>query len=107
MDWKITSIYKFIESGSEEIEKVISLYPDRDIYFLGFTFGAVIALSNAGKYESKGTLICSLSPIFQDNLKLKPHWLKTVIKFVGFSPPNYISIHEYLMEMSWKVILMV
>jgi alpha-beta hydrolase superfamily lysophospholipase len=94
MDWKITSFLNFLEHGNEEIEKVISLYPDRDIYFWGFSFGAVIALSNAGKYESKGTLICSLSPIFQDDLKLKPQWLKAVIQLVGFSPPNYNSIPE-------------
>ncbi len=48
-----------------------------EIYILGFSFGAVIALTTASKTKPKGLILCSLSPYFvEDWDNLKPSWLK-------------------------------
>ena len=89
MDWKKTNFKDLNVYGSEEIDKVISHYPNRDIYFFGFSFGSIIALNNAEKFHSKGTILCSMSPLFNGDIKGFPDWLKTIIL-----PPDYIGIPE-------------
>lgn len=54
MDWRITHISHFVSSGSTEIAKAANTYPGSNYYFFGFSFGAVVALSNAGKIRFKG-----------------------------------------------------
>lgn len=87
MDWMKLNFDNLIAHGNKEMEAVIGLYPDRDIYMLGFSFGAIIALNTTDKFESKGTILCSLSPLFQEDMKEFPDWLKKAI-----SMPTYTSI---------------
>lgn len=94
MDWRITHLKDFVNNSSEEVKKVASLYPDREIYFFGFSLGAVVALNNAEKYNSKGTIICSLSPFFQDDWGRNPSFMKEITKILNIKLPVYKSIPE-------------
>lgn len=47
------------------------------IYVLGFSFGANIALLTAQITKPKALILCSLSPYFEEDLpRLKPQWVK-------------------------------
>lgn len=52
-------------------------YQGHNIYALGFSFGAVIALLSHKKLKYKSLMLCSLSPYFEeDRMNLKPQWFK-------------------------------
>ena len=49
--------------------------------FLGFSFGAIIALIGAGKIKPKELFLCSLSPYFAEDIKImSANWKKFIGK---------------------------
>lgn len=51
------------------IEKLSKLHvTSKDVYLLGFSYGALIAFLVATKISVKGLLLCSLSPFFKEDL---------------------------------------
>lgn len=56
----------FLEKFSEKIEKY--KISSKNIYFLGFSYGALIAFLAATKIHVAGLILCSLSPFFKEDL---------------------------------------
>lgn len=89
IDWMEMNFDRLISFACRKIDNVNRFFPGRNNYFFGFSMGAVIALCVAEKYESKGTLLCSLSPAFIDDIARIPDWFKRI-----FSLPGYERIPE-------------
>ena len=75
--WKYTTL-------SDNLSQFIRKYRKFDgdeIYILGFSIGAVIALIASTKIKTKTTILCSLSPVFKEDLPyLKHRWKKLIGK---------------------------
>ncbi|OGY84548.1 MAG: hypothetical protein A3F54_05580 [Candidatus Kerfeldbacteria bacterium RIFCSPHIGHO2_12_FULL_48_17] len=69
---------------SDHIAEFMNIYetkvePDAQTYFLGFSFGAMVALL-ASVYTNPHTqILCSLSPFFQEDLPTTRSWWKTAL----------------------------
>jgi esterase/lipase len=76
ISWRQNSPEKF----SDYTKQFLSVYKkdkNTEVYILGFSYGATIALLTANDTKPKGLIICSLSPYFEEDLKdLKPAWVK-------------------------------
>lgn len=74
--WKLPLPRDFNEYTKEFLTKA-KKYKADEIYVLGFSFGAVIALLSAAKLKPKAIVLCSLSPYFQEDWpNLKKSWLR-------------------------------
>ena len=56
----------FLEKFSKKLEKLG--VASKDVYCLGFSYGALIAFLVATKIPVKGLFLCSLSPFFKEDL---------------------------------------
>ena len=76
----------FLKKYAEKLDKLnIS---SKDVYLLGFSYGALIAFLAATKISVKGLILCSLSPFFKEDLpKLLPKNSSTlqVIRYQAFA----------------------
>lgn len=63
LPWKDTTISQNSELFLKKYKKITS----QQKYILGFSFGAMIALLASTKVRSKGLILCSLSPYFQED----------------------------------------
>lgn len=90
INWLQPDFKKLIQEGREELGKVTSLYPDREYFFFGFSFGAVIALNSSQDYQSGGTLLCSLSPVFREDYEVNP-----VIRDIPGWVPDFLKAPVY------------
>lgn len=73
--WKESTISENTEFFMEKLNKIIKKRQIRpnQTYFLGFSFGALIAFLAATKMSIQGLILCSLSPYFREDLsKNKP-----------------------------------
>lgn len=59
----------FMKKYMEKLEKLN--VSSKDVYLLGFSYGALIAFLAATKISVKGLLLCSLSPFFKEDLPKK------------------------------------
>jgi len=110
---KIKWKYKKPIPFSTYIEQFLKQYKkvkNQDVYFLGFSFGAIIALAGAAKLKPKVLILCSLSPYFTEDLKtLNPEWVRwyrkyytTSYAFKDLGP--LISSKTYLLEGSKEIV---
>ena len=76
IDWKGGKSGSFADY-TEQFLKLYKKQKNAEVYMLGFSFGAVVALLVALKIKPKNLILCSLSPFFEEDLKnIKPSWLK-------------------------------
>lgn len=73
--WKKSTISENTEFFLKKYKDIVAKkqIKPRQIYILGFSFGAMIAFLAATKISVKGLILCSLSPYFKEDLsKNKP-----------------------------------
>lgn len=69
--WKQTTISENTEYFLRNYTQVLSRHKSvqrKKIYFLGFSFGAMIAFLATTKVQVSGLILCSLSPYFREDL---------------------------------------
>lgn len=68
--WKEKTISETTQFFLEKYHKTLlkkSIHPSH-VYFLGFSFGAMVAFLAATKIHVQGLILCSLSPFFKEDL---------------------------------------
>lgn len=73
--WKKKGPEKF----SDYARQFLKFYKkgNKEVYILGFSYGATIAFLTATKTKPKALILCSLPPYFKEDQKnLKPEWLR-------------------------------
>ncbi|PIR44068.1 hypothetical protein COV23_01805 [Candidatus Wolfebacteria bacterium CG10_big_fil_rev_8_21_14_0_10_31_9] len=76
IDWISKKPYKF-RNYIRYVLKEANKYKNSEIYVLGFSYGAIIALLSEFKLKPKTLILCSLSPYFIEDFKtLEQSWLK-------------------------------
>lgn len=72
INWKQTTIAENTEYFLKQVKKKLLLRSAHNkkekIYFLGFSYGAMIALLASTKIKIHGLVLCSLSPFFKEDL---------------------------------------
>lgn|SRR3989338_1127144 len=76
IQWK----YRVMSDYISQFEKYYTKHKTVNDYFLGFSFGAVIAFSTAQELQPKKIFLCSLSNAFKEDIKGKQTKLE---KFLG------------------------
>ncbi len=76
IDWKRKVMSDYVAQFLKEAEKCDA----KEIYILGFSFGAVISFISSQKINPKTQILCSLSPYFKEDL---PHIRARWKNFMG------------------------
>lgn len=71
--WRDSTIVENADYFLEKFEKKLSKInlAAKDVYLLGFSYGALIAFLASTKIAVKGLILCSLSPFFREDLPKK------------------------------------
>lgn len=87
--WKYHTMSDYVKQFKKQFD---SEKEHGEIYLLGFSFGAMVAVISAAKFaKPKALFLCSVSPYFSEDLeKIKPYWkkeigMKRVADLEGFS----------------------
>lgn len=76
IDWKNKTMAEYVSEFS-------NIYSRNDnngrVYFLGFSFGAMIAFISAEKLRPTALILCSLSPFFKEDVPHIREWWKKLI----------------------------
>lgn len=78
VSWKYRTMTDYVREFRAVYEKN---HKGAEVYFLGFSFGAIISFIAAAELKPKAIILCSLSPFFKEDLsKLRPWWKRALGK---------------------------
>jgi len=102
--WKYRTMTDYV---GEFIEKYKREFNDNnEVYFLGFSFGAMISFISAVKLKPKMIILCSLSPWFKENLPHVPKkWKRNFKRRVEVF--KELSFNEISKKINSKTILLI
>ena len=78
IDWRYKVMSDYVKQFKETYAKCD--INGAEVYFLGFSYGAMIAFISSTELKPKIQILCSLSPYFKEDLPHIPTWWK---KYVG------------------------
>ena len=94
---------------SEYVEQFNKIYNESkkgsEIYFLGFSFGAMIAFISSVKLKPKVQILCSLSPYFKEDFPFIREWWKRYIGQARLADFHKTSFNELSKKISIKTII--
>ncbi|RJQ36692.1 hypothetical protein C4552_02245 [Candidatus Parcubacteria bacterium] len=73
--WK----YRVVSDYVIDFKKFYREHRTGNDYFLGFSYGAVIAFMTAGEFKPKQLYLCSLSPDFREDRTAMKSWVRKLI----------------------------
>ena len=105
INWKKEGPINFNDYNKEFLAQVEKIKGKKEVYVLGFSFGAVIAFLTAQKIKPTALILCSLSPYFREDMEvIKPKWKSWWNK--NFVNSNY-SFDEFVSKINSKTYVMV
>jgi hypothetical protein len=87
-NWKTLTLKNFTEASRLILTDLTQQYPDAEIHLFGFSLGAVIAFKMSEMSGFPTTVLCSLSPAFQEDIRSHPFPLRFMMKQFGNYPDN-------------------
>ncbi len=103
IEWKNKTMSEYVR----QFETVYSKNrKDAEIYFLGFSFGAIIAFISSAKLKLKVQILCSLSPYFKEDFPRIREWWKRHIGKKRLADLRKISFSELAKHVSAKTIIL-
>lgn len=91
--WKKVGFSNFEKTAKSIADSVTSHFTGHPVYLFGFSFGAVIALFTTRYLSSDQTLLCSLSPVFTEDLQNQ-------ICFLRFITHHFFSFKK--IKLNWS-----
>ncbi len=108
INWRMRqSIEDCAEEAEGHIRKVLEERPHDDLYFFGFSIGAMVAHILSAHYEAKAQVLCSMSPFFKEDIEYLPFHTRLISSFIiypGSERPKYPNPFAYkLMDTYWLI----
>lgn len=104
IDWKYRTMSDYVAQFKEEYLKNKKA---AEVYFLGFSYGAMISFISSVELKPKVQILCSLSPFFKEDL---PHILESWKRYAGkarMADFQNISFNALAKKASTKTIILV
>jgi alpha/beta superfamily hydrolase len=77
--WKEIDLDNMVDVSNRIATEVLTQYPHAKIVVLGFSFGAVLALKMSEALHPDLLLLCSLSPVFAEDLPCHPFYVRSLL----------------------------
>lgn len=108
INWRMRqSIEDCAEEAEGHIRKVLEERPNDQLYFLGFSIGAMVAHYLSAHYEAKAQILCSMSPFFKEDIEHLPFLTRLISNFMiypGSERPKYPNPFAYkMMDTYWLI----
>lgn len=108
INWRMRqSIEDCAEEAEKQIQEVLKQKPNDELYFFGFSLGAIIAHILSGHYEAKAQVLCSMSPFFKediDHLPFRSRLFSNLMIYPGSERPKYPNPFAYkMMDTHWLI----
>lgn len=101
INWRMRqSIEDCAEEAEKQIQEVLQQKPNDELYFFGFSLGAIIANILSGHYEAKAQILCSMSPFFKEDIEHLPfhsRLFSNLMIYPGSERPKYPNPFAYKM----------
>lgn len=95
INWRMRqSIEDCAQEAEKQIHAVNQKYPDAELYFFGFSIGAMVAMLLSAHYEAKAQILCSMPAFFKEDKGLLPWHYRLSSNFLiypGADKPKYPS----------------
>ncbi|UCG95454.1 MAG: hypothetical protein JSV92_00155 [archaeon] len=102
IDWK----YKTM---TDYVNQFLEIYREnraKEVYLLGFSWGAMIGFISSAKIKPKISILCSLSPYFREDLKYLKKWWKKVTGKRRLEDLKNYSFNRIVKDVKCKTILL-
>lgn len=76
IDWKRRTMSQYVRQFEDQYFK--HAYIGSEIYFLGFSYGAMVACIASARLKPKNQILCSLSPYFKEDMPSIKKWWRSM-----------------------------
>lgn len=103
IDWK----YKTMSDYIKQFKKIYSKNKkEAEVYFLGFSYGAMVSFISSAELKPKVQILCSLSPYFKEDLPYIKEWWKRYMGQGRLADFQRISFNALAKNVSSKTIIL-
>lgn len=103
IDWKYKSMSEYVEQFQQIYLKTKL---SGNVYFFGFSYGAMIAFVSSVRLKPKAQILCSLSPFFKEDIRDMREWWKKATGKKRLADLQRISFNDLAKQVSSKTILL-
>lgn len=104
IDWKHKTMSDYVKQFKNIYTKNKK---SAEIYFLGFSYGAMISFISSVELKPKIQILCSLSPYFKEDFPYIREWWKRYVGQARLADFNKISFNVLAKKVSAKTIIMI
>lgn len=103
MDWKYKTMSDYVEQFKQAYYKNKK---GAEVYFLGFSYGAMVSFISSAELKPKVQILCSLAPYFKEDFPYIREWWKRYIGQARLADFHKISFNELSKKISIKTIIL-
>ncbi len=82
IDWRRVGLNHLSETADQLGAVICTSFPHSKVYLFGFSFGAVMAYKVSERIASEQALLCSMSPVFDEDRKLQQFPFKQLLGLI-------------------------
>lgn len=103
INWKRKTMSDYVEQFKKAYFKNKKY---NEVYFLGFSYGAMISFISSAELKPKVQILCSLSPYFKEDFPYIREWWKRYIGQGRLADFKKISFNDFAKKVSAKTIIL-